>query len=163
MRVGERLTQDHFVLPTRRDQSALAQGKLVEKRLAVLGDGNEAADGGIREVRQVQNGVLGYARLNRLHARDICDASGEALRCALDAGKDVCEAITLVVRLRGLLERVERCQRHHQHADAGGDYQPDREHLALESPEVAHELEIQGTHQLLTRKARAPVGVRHWQ
>ena len=155
VRLRERLRQHGLVGIADARQSSVAQRQPVEPWLVPLRDGHELPDHRLLEALDVEDRRAHDARFHRLHAGDFAQPRGQVLGRPLDAGEHLPEPVALVVGDRRLLERLDRGERHHQHADAGGHDQRDGQHLAAHPPQVAQQLAVQRAHhQVISRAGR---------
>src|SRR5690606_10915907 len=81
--------------------------------------------------------------LHRLHTWQGGDLRDDSIRRALQAREHLRESIALVVSARGFFQCLHGRQAHHEHADAGGHDQTDRDDLAANAPQVAPQLAIE--------------------
>ena len=81
-------------------------------------------------------GLCGKCRVRILRG----ETPGEMFRRPLDAGEDGGEPVPLVIGGGGLLQRLDRGQRHHEQRDPRCDDHADCEHLAPQAPKVPPQL-----------------------
>jgi hypothetical protein len=110
-------------------QSTHPEMQAIEKRLAQVGQRDELTARRLAKVRDVEERELGDARIHGSDAGDFRDALDQRLRRPGNGGKDVGEAIALVIGDAGLLERAIGSDCHDQRRHRAGDDQGDRQRL----------------------------------
>src|SRR5205814_6657276 len=93
VRGREYLADDHLARVAAVDPAALAQMEVVERRMGVLGDGDEAAGRRLRESRHVERDVEDDARLHGGDSRDALDLPGHRKWRADEVRERVGEAV----------------------------------------------------------------------
>ncbi len=142
----EVLADDHLARPARIDVAPAAQRNVVEDLTPLPGDRDQPPGGGLLHAFHVKRHVHHDAQLGLRHARDSGDSVSEGQGRPLEGGEDVSEPLPLVVGVASEVQGVEGAQVHDEHEHAHSDDHADGERLALDAPEVAEQLAVQGGH-----------------
>ena len=86
------------------EASRLASSQELERWLTAFRERDELARGGLMDIRNIEHGKPGDARLDGGYAGSLGDAIGKRLRGAPQRGKDVRELIALVICVARLLQ-----------------------------------------------------------
>jgi hypothetical protein len=108
--VGEGLAGHHLQPRSGARRPAAAKVQVVQRRSDAGRQRDQPPDRGLGHPRHVQRHRLHDPRLHLRDPRDLRDAVGERLRCPLQVGEHLGEAVSLVVRVERALQRPQRAQ-----------------------------------------------------
>ncbi len=144
------LVEDDLPGASRLDVSPNSHVQAVQLRRVSLWNRNEQTARRFGHAGDIEHHGGHDPRFDPGHAGNGCDSAGEPLRRPLDRGKDLREAIALVIRAAGLVQRAQRAQRHYIHRNAATDDQGDGQGLQPDPAHVAVQFAIEGPHRITT-------------
>ncbi len=144
---GERLGDDDLARRAALRRAPAADHQLVEPRRGALRQPDHPADDRLRDAGDVQGHVEHDRGFHVAHARDGGDAPLDLARRPLDVGEHLPEARRFVEVVACPLEGVVRRERAGEAGERAGDDQRDGDDLALQLPQVAQQLAVDGLHQ----------------
>ena len=129
MRLRERLAQHDFVGAARLGQTALADIKPVQSRLAGVRHRNQQSADRVSKTGDVYIDLGSHPGSDLIDAGNLGNPPRQPLRCALEAGESVRQPVIAVIILLGGVQSLEGSDRHDISRHSAGDDQSNRQSL----------------------------------